>query len=256
MNIIYNNKIIEICKKLGLKISFYDRKDEPESVQEVEGGTIPWGVETAIKKINDVPDVIYHHGAWGKEPSISLIGTNAVEVAKMAVCITKLYNNIKGYNVIFTPQSKKEDYLNPEISCVFCEMTKGKPEVSMNVLHNDGDTMVILNNSPYTIGHLLVVPVKHYTLFEDIDPETLTNLFNTVQSATKLIKEVIKPEGINIGINLGEVAGQRISHIHVHLVPRFKFESGFMGTTANTRVIKESLDKTKAKYMDKIEILK
>ena len=107
MNIIYNNKIIEICKKLGLKVSFYDRKDEPESVQKVEGGTIPWGVEAAIKKINGVPDVIYHMGAWGKEPSISLIGTNAVEVAKMAVCISKLYNNIPGYNVIFTPPSLK-----------------------------------------------------------------------------------------------------------------------------------------------------
>jgi predicted fused transcriptional regulator/phosphomethylpyrimidine kinase/diadenosine tetraphosphate (Ap4A) HIT family hydrolase len=255
MNIIYNNKIIEICKKLGLKISFYDRKDEPESVQEVEGGTIPWGVETAIKKINDVPDVIYHQGAWGKEPSISLIGTNAVEVAKMAVCISKLYNNIPGYNVIFTPPSKKEEYHNPEISCIFCEMAKGDENVSLNVLKNDGDTMVILNAYPFTRGHLLVVPVKHYTLFEDIDPETLTNIFNTVQSAVKLIKEVIKPEGINIGINLGEVAGQRISHVHVHLVPRFKFESSFMGTTANTRVIKESLDQTKAEYMDKIEIL-
>jgi predicted fused transcriptional regulator/phosphomethylpyrimidine kinase/diadenosine tetraphosphate (Ap4A) HIT family hydrolase len=255
MNIIYNNKIIEICRKLGLKISYYDRKQEPESVQIVEGGTIPWGVERAIKKIGNVPDIIYHRGAWGKEPSISLIGTNAVEVAKMAVCIAKLYNNIEGYNVIFTPHSKKEVYSSPEVSCIFCEMAKGGKKVSKNVLHNDGDTMVILNISPFTKGHLLAVPVKHYTAFEDIDSKTLNNLFNTVQKATKLIKEVIKPEGINIGINLGEVAGQRIPHIHVHLVPRFKFESSFMGTTANTRIIKESLDKTKAEYMDKIEIL-
>ena len=63
----------------------------------------------------------------------------------------------------------------------------------------------------------------------DIDPETLNDLFNTVQKATKLITEVINPDGINIGINLGDVAGQRIPHIHVHLVPRFIFESGFMG---------------------------
>ncbi|MEN4006418.1 MAG: HIT domain-containing protein [Methanobacteriaceae archaeon] len=68
------------------------------------------------------------------------------------------------------------------------------------------------------------------------------------------MQNVIKPDGINIGINLGEVAGQRISHIHVHLVPRFKFESSFMGTTANTRVIRENLDKTKSEYMNKIEI--
>jgi len=97
MNLIYNSKIIEICRKLGLKISFYDRKDEPETVQKIEGGTIPWGVETAIKKLGDVPDVIYHKGAWGKEPSISLIGETAVDVAKMAVCIAKLYNNMGEY---------------------------------------------------------------------------------------------------------------------------------------------------------------
>lgn len=255
MNIIYNSKIIEICRKLNLKVSFYDRKDEPEAVQKVEGGTIPWGVESAIKKIGEIPDVIYHQGAWGKEPSISLIGESAVEVAKMAVCIAKLYKTIEGYNVIFTPLSKKESYSSPEVSCIFCEMAKGKPEASKSVLYNDGKTMVVLNTFPFTKGHILAIPVKHYTLFENIDPDTLTNLFNTVQKATKLIKEVIKPDGINIGINLGDVAGQRISHIHVHLVPRFKFESSFMGTIANTRVIKESLDKTKADYMDKIEIL-
>ncbi|MBI5680496.1 MAG: thiamine-phosphate synthase [Methanobacterium sp.] len=94
INIKYDPKIIEICKKLGLKVSFYDRNDEPEDVKRVEGGTIPWGVEAAIKQIEDVPDVIYHKGAWGKEPSIALIGTNAVEVAKMAVCISKLFNNV------------------------------------------------------------------------------------------------------------------------------------------------------------------
>lgn len=256
MNIIYNSKIIEICRKLGLKISFYDRKDEPESVQNVEGGTIPWGVEAAINRIGAIPDIIYHKGAWGKEPSISLIGTDAVEVAKMAVCIAKLYHNLEGYSVIFTPPSKKEDHLSPEVSCIFCEMARGEPKVSEGVLYNDGKTMVVLNKYPFTKGHLLAIPVKHYTDFKEIDPETLNNLIKTIQRSVKLIEEVIKPEGINIGVNLGEVAGQRISHIHVHLVPRFMFESGFMGTTANTRIIRESLDETKSRYMDKINILK
>lgn len=94
INIIYNPKIIEICEKLELKISFYDRNNEPEDVKNIEGGTIPWGVEAAINRINDVPDVIYHKGAWGKEPSIALIGTDAVDVAKMAVCISRLFKNV------------------------------------------------------------------------------------------------------------------------------------------------------------------
>ncbi len=90
MNIKFDEKIINICKKLGLKVSFYDRNDEPEDIKKIEGSTIPWGVEAAIKRIGEVPDVIYHRGAWGKEPSISLIGADATDVAKMAVCISKL----------------------------------------------------------------------------------------------------------------------------------------------------------------------
>ncbi|MGB9979866.1 thiamine-phosphate synthase family protein [Methanobacterium sp.] len=253
MNIKYSPKIIEICEKLGLKISFYDRDDEPEEVRQVEGGTIPWGVKNAIKRIGDIPDIIYHRGAWGKEPSITLIGTSAVEVAKMAVCIARLFSTNEGYKVLFTPPSLKSSPKSSDISCIFCAMAKGDPEVSKHVLYNDGENMVVLNIAPYTTGHLLVIPTKHYTDLNELDSESLKNLFNTVQKAAALIKEVISPDGINIGINLGKVAGQ---HIHVHLVPRFKFESSFIGTTANTRIIKESLDETYARYIKKIEMLK
>ncbi|OEC87012.1 MULTISPECIES: thiamine-phosphate synthase family protein [Methanobacterium] len=255
MNIKYSPKIIEISEKLGLKVSFYDRNDEPEDVRQVEGGTIPWGVETAVKRIGDIPDIIYHKGAWGKEPSITLIGTSAVDVAKMAACIARLFNTKEGYKVIFTPPAEKSDPKSSDISCIFCAMAKGDPEVSKHVLYNDGEDMVVLNIAPYTTGHLLVIPTKHYTDLNELNPESLKNLFNTVKKAETLIKEVIHPDGINIGINLGEVAGQRIQHIHVHLVPRFKFESSFIGTTANTRVIRESLDETYTRYMEKIEKL-
>ena len=256
MNIKYNPKIIEICEKLGLKVSFYDRNDEPEDIRQVEGGTIPWGVETAIKRIGDIPDIIYHRGAWGKEPSITLIGTSAVDVAKMAVCIARIFSTEKSYKVLFTPPSLKSKSKSSDTSCIFCAMAKGDPEVSKHVLYNDRKDMVVLNIAPYTRGHLLVIPTEHYTNLNELDSESLKNLFNTVQKAAALIKEIITPDGINIGINLGEAAGQNIQHIHVHLVPRFKFESSFIGTTANTRIIRESLDETYAKYMEKIEMLK
>jgi predicted fused transcriptional regulator/phosphomethylpyrimidine kinase/diadenosine tetraphosphate (Ap4A) HIT family hydrolase len=255
MNIKYSPQIIEISEKLGLKVSFYDRNDEPEDVRQVEGGTIPWGVETAVKRIGDIPDIIYHKGAWGKEPSITLIGTSAVDVAKTAVCIARLFNTKEGYKVIFTPPTEKSDSKSSDTSCIFCAMAKGDPEASKHVLYNDGEDMVALNIAPYTTGHLLVIPTKHYTDLNELNPESLKNLFNTVKKAEGLIKEVIHPDGINIGINLGEVAGQRIQHIHVHLVPRFKFESSFIGTTANTRIIRENLDETYIRYMEKIEKL-
>ena len=255
MNIKYDPKIVEICEKLGLKVSFYDRNDEPEDVRQVEGGTIPWGVKTAIKRIGDIPDIIYHKGAWGKEPSITLIGTSAVDVAKIAVCIARLFNAQEGYKVIFTPPTENSEPKSPDASCIFCAMAEGEPEVSKHVLYNDGEDMIVLNIAPYTTGHLLVIPTKHYTDLDELDSESLKNLFNTVKKAEALMKDVINPDGINIGINLGEVAGQRIQHIHVHLVPRFKFESSFIGTIANTRIIRESLDETYARYMEKIKML-
>jgi thiamine-phosphate diphosphorylase len=92
LNMKYDPIILEICKKLGLKVSSYNRKHEPADVKEVEGGTIPWGVETAIKNAGTIPDVIYHEGAWGKEPMICLIGSDAVEVAEMGICIAKLFD--------------------------------------------------------------------------------------------------------------------------------------------------------------------
>lgn len=95
INISYHPDIIEICERLGLKVSFYNRAEEPEEMRNVEGKTISWGVEQAIQNIGDIPDVIYHLGDWGKEPIIALIGNDAMDVAKMAVCLAELYNNRK-----------------------------------------------------------------------------------------------------------------------------------------------------------------
>lgn len=93
INLRYHPEIIEICQKLGLKVSFYKREEEPEDLRDVEGNTIGWGVEQAIKRIGEVPDIIYHTGDWGKEAIIALIGCDAVDVARMAVCIAQLFKS-------------------------------------------------------------------------------------------------------------------------------------------------------------------
>jgi thiamine-phosphate diphosphorylase len=99
LNMKYDPMILEICEKLGLKVSSYNRAQEPEDVKEVEGGTIPWGVETAIENAGSIPDVIYHKGAWGKEPMICLVGSDAVEVAEMGICIARLFDIRKNEKV-------------------------------------------------------------------------------------------------------------------------------------------------------------
>ena len=83
MNIRYDEQFIEAAKDLGWVISFYDRREEPEDVKRIEGATVPWGIETAIKRAGGrAPDLIYHRGDWGKEPMILVFGRDAVEVVE------------------------------------------------------------------------------------------------------------------------------------------------------------------------------
>lgn len=282
LNIRYDDEIIDICQKLGLKVSSYNRQNEPEDVVKFEGGTIPWGVEEAIKKLGDLPDVVYHTGSWGKEPMICLTGPDAVEVARTAVCISKLYsvrvkknngsntNSTKNlltsmtvsgsfedsYSVVFAPSRSSYVGKKAHVSCIFCAIAEGDERVDSRVLYKDNNNMVIMNMFPYNRGHLEVVPLKHVTDLNEMESEEIKDIFILVQRSIRLVREVIKAEGINVGINLGEAAGSSISHLHIHIVPRFKYESGFMETTANTRVVEESINETYTRFMEKIDILR
>ncbi len=94
MNIRYSKELVEICERLGLTVSSYDRREEPEDVKQKEGMTLQWGAEVAIKKIGKVPNVIYHTGDWGKEPMITVLGQTGTEVAELVVKLSKEYIRI------------------------------------------------------------------------------------------------------------------------------------------------------------------
>jgi hydroxymethylpyrimidine kinase/phosphomethylpyrimidine kinase len=87
MNIKYSPEILEICKKLGFTISSFNREEEPKEIKSIEGATLQWGVEYAIKKIGKVPDIIYDLGEKGKEPMIRIFDKDAISVAKKVVTI-------------------------------------------------------------------------------------------------------------------------------------------------------------------------
>lgn len=255
INLRYHPKVIQICKKLGLLVSFYNREDEKENMRSIEGKTMQWGVQQAIKRIKAVPDVIYHTGDWGKEPIIALIGSNALDVAKMAVCIAHLFHERTGRQVLFAPSRSSYVGKKSHRPCVFCGIAGGDPSVKGMILYKDNDNMVLMNIFPYNRGHLEVVPIKHYTHINQLSPDELKNIFLLVQRSIKLIDEVIKPDGINLGINLGKVAGSSMEHLHIHLVPRHVVEAGYMEVTANTKVVIETLEETYARFMEKIHIL-
>jgi hydroxymethylpyrimidine/phosphomethylpyrimidine kinase len=92
MNIRYSEEIINILRSIGLVASFYDRREEPQEIKNLEGMTTPWGAEQAIKRAGRVPDAIYHDGDWGKEAMVVLLGKDAIGVAKLAIKIAKALN--------------------------------------------------------------------------------------------------------------------------------------------------------------------
>jgi len=89
MNIRYSEELVKVCQDAGLVTSYYDRREEPQQIKEKEGMTTAWGAQEAVKRVGQVPDVIYHLGDWGKEPMITVLGTTSVEVAETTIKIAR-----------------------------------------------------------------------------------------------------------------------------------------------------------------------
>ena len=147
---------------------------------------------------------------------------------------------------IFTPWRMK--YINSEKKengCIFCDVIEQNDDSGNLIVHRGNKTFVILNRYPYTSGHLMVIPYQHSENLSDLDIETRTEMMELVNKASEVVKEVYKPEGFNIGINMGSAAGAGIAdHIHIHVVPRWIGDTNFIPVVGDTRLIPEDLDIT------------
>ena len=128
--------------------------------------------------------------------------------------------------------------------CVFCAKVSA-PDESEHVLCRGQFAFITLNRYPYNNGHLMVVPYVHVASLEDLDPPTLTELMLLVNRGLAALRAAYKPDGFNIGVNLGRAAGAGIAeHVHIHIVPRWNADTNFMPIVGETRVIPEMLDQT------------
>ena len=101
---------------------------------------------------------------------------------------------------------------------------------------------MMLNAYPYNPGHLLIAPYRHIADLQDLSRQEAEEHFEIVKKAVVLLKEVMKPAGFNMGLNLGRVAGAGIAeHIHTHVVPRWRGDSNFMPVTSDTRIMSAGL---------------
>ncbi len=140
----------------------------------------------------------------------------------------------------------------PVEGCVFCAiLTSGRPDEQTQVVHQGDSAVVILNAYPYTSGHVMVMPRRHLAGLDELATNEHRELWELVTHADAAIRRAYRPEGMNIGANLGRAAGAGIpGHLHVHVVPRWNGDTNFMTSIAEARVVPEALDVTWKRLRD------
>lgn len=130
--------------------------------------------------------------------------------------------------------------------CIFCNFPAEEGEEADRrnlVVHRSGRSFTILNRFPYNNGHVMVVPRAHVSRLEDLAPEAWDDLQAELRRAVAVIRAAYRPEGLNVGMNLGKVAGAGIEdHLHWHVVPRWGGDTNFMPVLSDTKVMIEHLD--------------
>jgi histidine triad (HIT) family protein len=110
------------------------------------------------------------------------------------------------------------------LTCLFCKIVKG--EIPAEIVYQDDQTMAFLDIFPKAPGHTVVIPKKHSENLINLEEVGVGSLFLTVKRITGILATSLKPDGFTIGINHGEVAGQTVPHLHVHIIPRFANDGG------------------------------
>jgi len=129
--------------------------------------------------------------------------------------------------------------------CLFCNLLKTKDDAKNLILYRGRRAFVVMNRFPYNNGHVMVAPKRHVATFEKLCTEEGAELFRLVQTSLGVLRRGLKPQGFNVGANLGRVAGAGVAgHVHIHIVPRWLGDVNYMPLLAETKVISEHLTET------------
>jgi len=133
---------------------------------------------------------------------------------------------------------KDQTFGNP-----FTEMPARGNDKAVHILHRSRLCYLVLNRFPYNAGHLLVVPFREVPELADLNTAERADLMDTVVLGQDILSRALRPDGFNIGLNLGAAAGAGIPrHLHVHIVPRWNGDTNFMPVLGRTRVLPQALD--------------
>jgi ATP adenylyltransferase len=129
--------------------------------------------------------------------------------------------------------------------CLFCSVARAHDDRAHHVLHRDARVLIMLNRFPYNPGHLMVAPLQHAASLADLGAELRAAVTDAVVLAERALAAEYRPHALNLGANLGKVAGAGFpGHLHFHIVPRWNGDTNFMPVVAETKVLPESLGRT------------
>jgi ATP adenylyltransferase len=138
-----------------------------------------------------------------------------------------------------------------KVGCFLCQKPKENKDETNFILHRGQSNFIILNSFPYNPGHLLIAPYRHIGNPDALTAGEVEEHFSLLKLCLRLLTEVAKPAGFNIGMNLGKVSGAGLDdHLHTHVVPRWLGDTNFMAVISNTRVLPEALTATYKKLKD------
>lgn len=148
-------------------------------------------------------------------------------------------------NKLWAPWRSKYIYDRKKKRCIFCipKKTQKKRDRALHIIERSRYSFLMLNRYPYNNGHVMVSPYRHVKSIEHLKPEELNDMMKLVAKYKRLLDKLFKPDGYNIGINVGRVAGAGFAgHVHIHVVPRWNGDTNFMPVLGNVKIISESLD--------------
>ena len=169
----------------------------------------------------------------------------------------KTHSELYGFHKLWAPWRMKyieEIGVDTKVNCIFCDKPHENDDEKNYIVHRSSACYIILNVYPYNNGHIMIVPYEHTTELAYLDSETRLDLMSMTILSMEVIKKVMRPDGFNVGVNFGRVAGAGIDdHLHIHLVPRWNGDTNFMPVIGCTKVISESLEDTYKKLRNGIK---
>jgi ATP adenylyltransferase len=132
-----------------------------------------------------------------------------------------------------------------ETGCLFCEKPNEGDDEKALILARQEKSFAMLNKYPYNSGHLMVAPFRHVGQLEDLEDEEALDMQKLLRRSIKALKEAMQPDGFNLGMNLGRVAGAGVpDHLHWHVVPRWSGDTNFMPIIGAAKVLPQALEST------------